>query len=164
MDTCSGKVYRLITAGVEVQLRADTTNRLIRYNVSWIATQLKERLQQCQARLIKVWKVCSAYLWDGSVSWWCEGCTSLVLPPSTDLWPLHPPTFHSTCAEPAFLNQKPRWWTHYACHRWGQAWLLSVCMLCYCYYQKMQKYQFCIFFNSLNKISAWDVKFYYYCN
>lgn len=61
-----GKVS--LAAGVEVQLKADATSlRLIRYNVSWIATPLAERLKPSQVRLIEVWKVCSSYHRNGSV-------------------------------------------------------------------------------------------------
>lgn len=49
-------------------MKADATSlRLIRYNVSWIATPLTERLKPSQVRIIKVWKVCLSYHRDGSV-------------------------------------------------------------------------------------------------
>lgn len=85
----SSKVFRW---GAQVDQTIDS--RLIRYHVSWIATQLAERLQQRQVGLIKVWKVCSSYLWDGNVPGDVTAAHHSLLCPPRTLPP--PPSFHST--------------------------------------------------------------------
>lgn len=69
----------------------------------WVGLHNLQRLQQCQVRLIKVWKVCSSYLWDGSVPGDVNTAHHTPLCPPRTPRPYLPQPFTP------LLNLKPRW-------------------------------------------------------
>lgn len=95
----------------------------------WGGLHKLQRLQQRQVRRIKVWKVCSAYLWHESV----PGDVNAAHHTSSALHGPSRPRGGSTSKPEARVSSAHTQgaWTHCACHRWGQAWLLLICTLCY---------------------------------
>lgn len=88
-------------------MKADATSlRLIRYNVSWIATPLTKRLKPSQVRIIKVWKVCLSYHRDGSVP--------SDVNTAHHIFYLHKGSIFKPEAE---VKSAREGWTHYTRHR-----------------------------------------------